>query len=392
MIKTEYGPNIIANGEGSTLNGWTYTNAIVNGEFVITDGFIEQAINVTDDTISTVYKLSYTCTSLRNIKSYFLIYCTYNDAGTIKKCTRLIPIQATGEQFITFEAPDYIQSFRFIIRGDLNIDNIKLQHDTGLNKNMKDAILEVMKENVISTETIHALNAWIKNLFVEYVETNMEALLPGAYGTERHFIRIIDEEMEFITATLSPTETEPLLIADPNGSGGKVNVFYTAINNHEDAYRYFTITNPKLVHKDLTDKEVDAFKVYVRKTLKEEVKMKIEFNNLTTDSGVQTVMPMMTWGQGTDTTGNSDNGKGFILKDDKGLVLKYVTQTGKTHQIRLGEDGIEGAGVGGNFKSLDHYSDGFVVNGSSKFKWVAEGLQKEDGTIIPISESGGNMP
>ena len=55
----------------------------------------------------------------------------------------------------------------------------------------------------------------------------------------------------------------------------------------------------------------------------------------------------MQWGIGTDTSGVTNNGKGFIYKELDGLVLKYITSTGVTHQIKIGENGIEGLPASG---------------------------------------------
>lgn len=208
---------------------------------------------------------------------------------------------------------------------DCNLTNMK-----NLPKVEQNVITEVIHQQVINVETAHILNAWIKNLFVQHLETNFDALVPSNPTTERLYVRVINNEFSFIEAKLSPTDVEPLLIADPNGNGGKVNVYYTAIGNHPDAYRYFTITNPKQVHKDLTDAEAEAFRVLVKKTLTENVKMKISFKEVELSNGTRTVTPVMTLGIGSDPTGGTSRGISEIFKDILGVCLKQNLEINDT--------------------------------------------------------------
>lgn len=181
-------------------------------------------------------------------------------------------------------------------------------------------ITEVVHEQVINVETAHILNAWIKNLFVEYLETNMDARL-NPQQVVRDYIRIENEKYEMIHQALDSTQDEYLMIPDPNGSGTMIHVYYTAIGDHPDACRYFTITNPKLVHKDLTDAQVDAFKVTVRKSASEIVKYVHEFTKIKMADGTETDAPLMLFGAGTDANGQTTRGKGFIYKEQRGLVV-----------------------------------------------------------------------
>lgn len=278
-------------------------------------------------------------------------------------------------------------------------------HMKNMPENLPDTVItEVIHQQVINVETAHILNAWIKNLFVEYVETNMDARL-DRNTVERYFIRIEDVNEEMVQQFLDPSQIEDLLIPDPRGTGTFINVYFTAIGDHKDAYRYFTITNPREIHEDLTNSEVEAFKVKVKKVTKEVVRYRKGFAEITMNDGTRTVTPMELWGAGTDTTGQTDKGKTRIFKDQVGYTLQQIFENdendfiglrlnGSTKQIEVHPNkatGWQSGLFGNNFKSLDWYTDGFVVNGEAKFKWVQQGLQTEDGKIIPIVEHGKPM-
>lgn len=204
---------------------------------------------------------------------------------------------------------------------------------------VQNVIVEVIEQEVISANTAHILNAWIRDLNVEFLETNFEALdvrKPYPDGGIRNFIRIKEEQIEFVTQTLSDTETQDYMNKDGD------QIYYTAIDEHVQAYKYFTITSPTSIYQNLTVAQVDKFKVKVRKVLTESIKTSFAFGLIG-----DTQYPLMRWGVGTDTSGTSDKGKGFIYKELDGLVLKYITSTGTVHQIKLGENGIEGLPAGG---------------------------------------------
>lgn len=247
---------------------------------------------------------------------------------------------------------------------------------------VQDVIVEVFHREVISANTAHLLNAWVRDLNVEFLETNFDALdvrKPAPPGNVRNFIRIKEEDMEFVTQSLSSTET-----MDYQNKDG-YQIYYTTINDAPEAYKFFTITSPENIYENLTPEQVDSFKVKVRKVLTESVKASFAFGM--TEGSTQ--YPLMKWGAGTDGTGTTDKGKGFIYKDLDGLILRYITSTGKTHQIKLGERGIEGlpaaeiVDIGGLIElpgdaltKANFYSNGMALeHGTIKtgFSWTKDG-------------------
>lgn len=48
-----------------------------------------------------------------------------------------------------------------------------------------------------------------------------------------------------------------------DANGNLVNVYWTHINDHKDAYKFCTLQNPRVVHPGMSDEEVEAFKVFI---------------------------------------------------------------------------------------------------------------------------------
>ena len=242
---------------------------------------------------------------------------------------------------------------------------------------VQNVIVEVIEQEVISANTAHILNAWIRDLNVEFLETNFEALdvrQPYPEDGLRNFIRIKEEQMEFVTQSLSETEVQ-----DYHNKDGD-QLYYTAIDDHVQAYKYFTITSPTSIYQDLTETQVNKFKVKVRKVLSESIKATFTFGLIG-----DTQYPLMRWGIGTDPSGSSDKGKGFIYKELDGLVLKYVTSTGTTHQIKLGENGIEGIEAGGGETIIQNINMGGLIEipgvALTKASFSESGVSLEHGEI-----------
>ncbi len=246
-----------------------------------------------------------------------------------------------------------------------------------------DMIVEVIEKEVISAKTAHILNAWVRDLNVEYLETNFDALdtrKTPPIDYKRNCIRIQDERIYYITQGLSTTEVQDYMNKDG------CQIYYTAIDEHPQAYNYFTLTDPRSIYPDLSDEQVEGFKVKIRKIESESIKASFEFG----ETGEDVIYPMMVWGVGTDTSGTTDNGKGFIFKGLDGLVLRYVTSGGDKHEIKLGENGIEGLPTmdlsdieipGMPVSEIAFYQDGIRAKyGETIKKW---GIGKDDeGRII----------
>lgn len=195
-------------------------------------------------------------------------------------------------------------------------------------------IVEVTKETVLSAEVIHATTAWIEELEVNYLRTNFRARMENA-GGEWNYIYAHGMEIEFNTARLHATEKEPYQTA----SGRKL--YWTAIGQHEDAKRYFTLQPPQIkegakiivdgVERDLVESD---FFVMVPRIVEQATKLRISFEQV---PGKENIFPVMTWGQG-DGTANGQ--KCYLFKDERGLVVRYHKNEDEVSEIAMTDRGI----------------------------------------------------
>jgi len=209
------------------------------------------------------------------------------------------------------------------------------------NKKLIDSIAEVTQEQIINVETVHALNAWIRNLYIDRLETDFwgKDVRNVVATAERNYITIKEQDIKFITEDLDLTQTEDLYIANPDPVvGGLIPVYYTAINEHPDAYKYFTIVAPSVVYQEIlpNSEEENTFKVKVYKKTKQMEKLKITFNEGDNNE------PYIVFGAGVlENQEEWDlTGKGTIYKHGTGLNLSYTNSTRNTRAINLDEDGI----------------------------------------------------
>lgn len=252
-----------------------------------------------------------------------------------------------------------------------------------------DVNVEVVEQITTTTEVSHINNCWTRNLNVEYLETNFSALdVRQPYTQYRNYIRIYDNVIEFHVSEMSQNETEYLKTVDNQ------DVYWTAINDHEQAYKFFTLTSPLERYQDLTESEVNAFRVQVRKTIKDDIKKK-EVITAVDDN----YAPIEVLGIGNGTQANQEyqfleginlmQNQAVVLKDARGYLIEYYKSNGGKAWLRIGDNGIEMSHSA--LKSIDFYTDGFKVNGNCKFKWVPNGLLKDDGELIRITELNQNI-
>lgn len=231
---------------------------------------------------------------------------------------------------------------------------------------------DITISNTVITQTISAEKGNIAELTVDQLDTSDKVQNYLSSDTsDVNFILIYDQSFEFVTATTDGLDTEQ--ITDRNG----LPIYWV-----DDT------------HTGITTEETDyPVMSYV---YDEQVKLKMFFE---LDSSTGYYTPKMVWGVGS--TGSGDNGKGFIEKDNQGLVLRYVTSTGVTHELRLGETGVSGAGSG--ITDIDIYADGMITaydDGSSyDWDWVKDGSGKitsitnnTTGDSTTVTWNAGNKP
>ncbi|MDR2899775.1 MAG: hypothetical protein LBU94_05635 [Clostridiales bacterium] len=227
-------------------------------------------------------------------------------------------------------------------RSDLNLEPGSLNSESIKNEQVNQ-IVEVAEEITDAPETNMILNAWRRNLLVEFVETNFNAIDPRkAYpeSGKREFVQINGQNIRLMASLVDLVEIGDYKTPDGN------QVYWTAIDNQPDAYKFFTITDPVSLTpgaNDLSenDKETirERFKVKVRKQTEALPRFEITFDN-THEFNV----PKMFWG-----TGNEFGfGRGFIYKDEEGMFLTYSSRAnGESYGLKLNDFGV----------FYTHYSD-----------------------------------
>lgn len=170
---------------------------------------------------------------------------------------------------------------------NLTIHGFTISPNTGSYTSPKierDVITTVIKENVITADVMMANNAWISNLSVDSLETNFQDISPIYPGNKgktgdflRNYIRVSEQKSDYIQELRSYNEVEPYVLKDQNGKN--VQIYWSAIGTHEDAYKFFTTTHPKTIYPDLTDSEVDDYVVKIFKLKGQKLtKLAIEFD------------------------------------------------------------------------------------------------------------------
>lgn len=388
----KYGANMVQDGEGSSLAAWESSGVTISGGFKLKSGSMSQTIEITDKNRSDEYLVKFEIREIVSYSSYILIKYTRRNEDV---ATYMIPITSIGEQSLTLKVQEGGVEMRVQLRGSFTIGDISIQNNTGLSEQLNLSIADLFEGDTITANVMIGTACWFNTVSVNYLETNFTALdkrYPFPTGGVRNFQRIYDERQEFVTQTLSDTEFEDYTIVDPAdvNKRNRVNVYYNAIGNHEDAYKAYTLTHPTKLYPELTEEQVEQFKVKTRKVLTESIKLSREFREITVGSGHKAVMPAEVWGAG-DVEGQRRN-TALIYKDTVGYNIEYYKKDGGVVKFTVGENGVIGAGVGGMLESLEFYKNGFVVNGQTSFKWVDNGLQVNGGKIIPITDTGQSLP
>jgi phage minor structural protein len=243
-------------------------------------------------------------------------------------------------------------------------------------------LIEVARHETLAVQNIHLGTAWINDLMVERVYTNIlpyvcypnlvfkevEPEDPAESGGDevdenpdsanlvldwehdeptywcrmpgkfQHSIEMELIHQRFIENVLIPVDEAwniPLDAVEPLIIDGK-QYYYTSIKGGVQPYEFFTVTNPKSIHPDITDENAEMFMVYIRKIDKRLVKAAWEFHELVLSDGTKTVNPRIAIGAGT---GEGDNGKWFIELSFDGPELLFVTRTGVRTKLHAKHDG-----------------------------------------------------
>ncbi len=252
--------------------------------------------------------------------------------------------------------------------GHLNIKN-KIYFDATEGKYVFDGLLsataiealqaelDVVISNTTITQVLYAEKGNIGELTVDQLDTSqMVANYLASDTSPIAFIVIKGKDLDFYEGTVqegSPTPTVQL--TDRN-----LNALYWTDATHTG------------VTTDVTAYPVTVYDYDLNK------KLGINFE---TDEVTGYSVPKMTWGAGDE----NQRMKGYIVKDDTGLRLQYETSAGVTHEIRIGENGIEGTNA--SLTDLDIYDDGMVSEYDDGTVYDWSWVKDVDGKITSITNN-----
>jgi hypothetical protein len=200
-------------------------------------------------------------------------------------------------------------------------------------------IITVVKQDVVAADMIEATSVFSQNLFTEYLETNIidykcipnlvkegnsvvwagDTHTYSATNTAsiRGYVKAKGISLQFIEAHLvKPSDyknmtTDEVVSLTVNSK----QVYYTSILGGNNAYQYFTFVSPKTKYPNMSDDVADMYKVMIRKTESEYIKLQHIF-----------VLENDTYNIVTQYGVGDDNGRGVyqFSKDSNGGELTYI--------------------------------------------------------------------
>lgn len=235
----------------------------------------------------------------------------------------------------------------------LNLDSKNIKEiDANITK-LKNVEAETIVTETILTETLYAERGYIAELTVDQLETgNKVANYKNSDTSDINYLKIYEQYIQFITASVtSPVGTEQ------------------ATDRHGQLLYWRTSA------EEATTTNVTSFPVMIY-TYNEFVKQQIAFFF----DGVEQV-PKIQLGTGSDPSGVTDNGKGFIWKDTNGLTLQYITTDGTERQIEITNDGIV---LSNGSDTVTIGDDEFAIKGNTSTKLFVQADEPTDGQTNDI--------
>lgn len=268
-------------------------------------------------------------------------------------------------------------------------------------------IVDVIEDKTISADVMMGLTSWVQNLQVDRLETNVMSISSlKPFLAKRNFIKAEDWSIEFNESNMLENEFEQLCIEVTDGQ--QLPIYWTAINDNPQAYRFVTTTKPEDIYDGMTQEQSDAFRFMVHRSDKTATKLSIEFHEYTDNKGEKTGVPRIVFGEGTtpdDTT--DENGKGILEKGFDGFKMEYVKTSGDRIGVYLDDTGgrlvgIDCAGGSGALplRDIKFYGNGFdALYGDNKetYRYNRDGAGKltgltmSNGDVITISYDSRNI-
>lgn len=231
------------------------------------------------------------------------------------------PVIGEGED--TRAALKKIQNYLYMLLEQLRYTLSNLEPGNFNESEMADYIKKltagtIVAQTIISstviTNELYAQYGNIADLTVDKLRTDYKRArkyLNGDTG-QIDYISIHDEVIEFITSVTDGSETEQLTV------DGK-------------AFYWTDASKTQMTREKVTEWPVIVWKY------NEYRKAAFHFEPVALENGGETPMPVLTFGTGT---GEGDNGKAWLFKNESELAFKYQTRYGQTAAVTLRDDGF----------------------------------------------------
>ena len=244
-------------------------------------------------------------------------------------------------------------------------------------------IAKVLKEETIAADLIQATSVFTDALFTQILQTNAmsRSARLARPGQVVDYISAEGNELGFYSAELG-SEQEQFKIITTTAEQQTEHLYWYAIIEGEDAFKYLTTIDPREKYPEISDSDRDKFRFMVLKPDIISKKMSIEFaldenNNLT---------PSIILGSGVGSETNPNNGKGFIYKNTNGFYHIYQQADGDRIGIVMDENGVHIEGwADQHCESITFKDNGvrvkFVGEPSHSFEYVYDDAQTLTGII-----------
>lgn len=192
---------------------------------------------------------------------------------------------------------------------------------------------DAIQARVIKTSSFFTEAGFIQKLLTNAMSRSVRS--NAKPGDQVDYILIEGWEIGFYTAILG-AETEQFTFTTQIAGVPTTHEYWYQVIEGDLAYIPITDIHPKEFYPDISDSDVEKFKFMVYKPASLSKKMSIEF----AEDEVGALTPTMIFGAGTDPTGQTHNGKGFIYKNSNGFYHIYQQSNGNTVGIVMDETGV----------------------------------------------------
>jgi hypothetical protein len=171
---------------------------------------------------------------------------------------------------------------------------------------------DVVISNTVITQNLYAARGSIAELTVDRLETSEKVRRYREGDTRRlDYIRIEGKSIDFIEAVVKAGTPSP------------------TVQLRDRSLNPVYWTDESMISTSL---EANAYPVMIY-DYDEVSKLKL-FYELDETTGYY--VPKMVWGVGAGVDGHPEYGKGYIFKDETGMIFKYIDDLGKTSSVRIG--------------------------------------------------------